>query len=63
MQPASRRSLAFALSTIVTYLALSVYSAAGLRRLDLGSFEKYGEALSGALIVLVGFVFLVFPVL
>jgi UPF0716 family protein affecting phage T7 exclusion len=56
-------SVAFGLSTIVTYVALCVYSTAGLQRLQLGSFEKYGEVISGAFIALVGCVFLIFPVL
>jgi ABC-type nickel/cobalt efflux system permease component RcnA len=56
-------AVVFALSTIVTYVALCVYSAAGLQRLRLGPLERYGEVLSGAFIALVGFVFLVWPVL
>ena len=55
--------VAFALSTITTYVALCVYSTAGLQRVKLGSFEKYGEVISGAFIALVGFGFLIFPVL
>jgi ABC-type nickel/cobalt efflux system permease component RcnA len=56
-------SIAFAISTIATYVVLCVYSTAGLRRVNLGSFEKYGEVISGAFIALVGVVFLIFPVL
>lgn len=56
-------SVAFGLSTIVTYVTLCVYSTAGLQRLQFGSFEKYGEVISGTFIALVGCVFLVFPVL
>jgi ABC-type nickel/cobalt efflux system permease component RcnA len=56
-------AIVFALSTIVTYVALCVYSAAGLQRVRLGPLERYGEVLSGAFIALVGFVFLVWPVL
>ena len=56
-------SLAFGLSTIATYVALCVYSTAGLQRIRLGPFERYGEVLSGAFIALVGLVFLVFPIL
>jgi len=56
-------SVAFGLSTIATYVALCVYSTAGLQRVRLGSFEKYGEVISGAFIALVGCVFLVFPLL
>ena len=36
---------------------LSVYSAAGLQRLNLGPLERYGEVLSGALIAVIGLVF------
>ena len=56
-------SLVFALSTIATYVALCVYSAAGLQRLRLGAVERYGEVLSGAFIALVGVAFWVWPVL
>jgi len=56
-------SVAFGISTIATYVALCVYSTAGLQRVRLGSFEKYGEVISGAFIALVGCVFLIFPVL
>jgi ABC-type nickel/cobalt efflux system permease component RcnA len=56
-------SIAFAISTIVTYIVLCVYSTAGLQRVNLGSFEQYGEVISGAFIALVGVVFLIFPVL
>ena len=56
-------AIAFGISTIATYVVLCVYSTAGLQRFKLGSFEKYGEVISGAFIALVGFVFLVFPVL
>ncbi len=56
-------SVAFAISTIATYVVLCIYSAAGLQRVRLGSFEKYGEVISGAFIALVGVVFLIFPVL
>lgn len=48
----------FTLATTVTYVALCMSSAAGLQRVDLGPLERYGEALSGAFIALVGFVFL-----
>jgi ABC-type nickel/cobalt efflux system permease component RcnA len=56
-------AVVFALSTIVTYVTLCVYSAAGFQRLRLGPLERYGEVLSGAFIALVGLVFLVWPVL
>lgn len=53
----------FAISTVVTYVLLSVYSAAGLQRVQIGAFERYGEVLSGALIALVGVAFWIWPVL
>jgi putative Mn2+ efflux pump MntP len=53
----------FALSTIATYTALCVYSSAGLQRLYLGSVERYGEVLSGAVIALVGVTFGLWPAL
>lgn len=56
-------SVVFALATIATYVLLCVYSAAGLQRVSLGPVERYGEALSGSFIVLVGFAFWFWPVL
>jgi hypothetical protein len=56
-------SVVFALSTIVTYVVLCVYSAAGLQRVRLGAVERYGEVLSGAFIALVGVAFWIWPVL
>ena len=56
-------AVAFALSTIATYIVLCVSSVAGLQSVSFGRFERYGEVLSGAFIALVGLVFLVFPVL
>jgi hypothetical protein len=53
----------FAVSTIATYVTLCVSSAAGLQRVRLGAFERYGEVLSGTFIALVGAVFVVFPAL
>lgn len=50
-------SLVFAASTIATYVLLCVYSTAGLRRVSLGPWERYGEVLSGAFIALVGLAF------
>lgn len=51
-------SIAFAMSTIVTYVALCTASGAALERLHLGPLERYGEVLSGVLIMLVGIVFI-----
>jgi hypothetical protein len=53
----------FAISTIATYMLLCVYSTAGLQRVRLGAFERYGEVLSGAFIALVGLAFWIWPVL
>lgn len=53
----------FAAATIATYVALCVLSAQGLQRASLGPLERYGEALSGALIAAVGVVFWAWPVL
>lgn len=47
----------FALATIATYVVLSVLSTAGLQRVRLGPFERYGEILSGSLIAVVGVAF------
>jgi ABC-type nickel/cobalt efflux system permease component RcnA len=56
-------SVVFAISTIATYVVLCVYSTAGLQRVKLGAFEKYGEVISGVFVALVGVVFWVWPVL
>ncbi|WP_194270550.1 sulfite exporter TauE/SafE family protein [Glaciimonas soli] len=56
-------ALVFAASTILTYVLLCVYSTEGLQRVKFGAFERYGEVLSGAFIVLVGLAFWAFPIL
>lgn len=56
-------SVVFAVSTIATYVLLCVYSTAGLQRVQLGAFERYGEVLSGTFIALVGVAFWIWPVL
>lgn len=56
-------AIVFAISTIVTYVLLCVYSAAGLPRVKLGPFERYGEVISGVFIALVGVVFWLWPVI
>jgi hypothetical protein len=53
----------FAGSTIATYVALCVWSSAGLQRLRLGPVERYGEVLSGAVIASVGVLFGLWPAL
>ena len=47
----------------MTYVVLCVTSTAGLQRVQLGAFERYGEVLSGAFIALVGVAFWLWPVL
>lgn len=56
-------SIIFAISTIATYVLLCVYSTAGLQRVRLGAFERYGEVLSGTFIAVVGVTFWFWPVL
>lgn len=56
-------SLVFAASTMLTYLVLCLASSAGLARLQLGRFERYGEVISGGFIALLGAFFAFFPVL
>jgi len=56
-------AVVFATSTIATYMLLCVYSTAGLQRVRLGAFERYGEVLSGAFIAFVGLAFWVWPVM
>jgi hypothetical protein len=52
-------ALVFTVSTVATYVALCVASAAAVERVHLGPFERYGEVISGAFIAAVGLVFLV----
>ncbi len=47
-------ALVFAAATIGTYVVTSVTALAGLRRLSLGPLERYGEVLSGLIVVLIG---------
>jgi hypothetical protein len=54
-------SAVLAASTILTYVLLCVYSTVGLQRVRLGALERYGEALSGAFIALVGLAFWLWP--
>lgn len=54
-------ALVFAVCTIGTYVALTVASVRAMQNVDLGPLERYGEVLSGALIALLGIVFLWFP--
>jgi ABC-type nickel/cobalt efflux system permease component RcnA len=54
-------ALGFGIGTIATYVLLCVSSGAALQRISLGPLERYGEVLSGAVIALVGAVFLIWP--
>ncbi|HEY3908761.1 MAG TPA: hypothetical protein VGM07_02615 [Stellaceae bacterium] len=56
-------AVVFAASTVATYVALCIWSSAGLQRLRLGAVERYGEVLSGAVIALVGVLFGLWPAL
>jgi hypothetical protein len=51
-------AVVFAASTILTYVGLCVSSLRGLRGINLGPLEKYGEVLSGSFIAVLGFIFL-----
>ena len=51
-------SIVFAVSTIATYVGLCVASASGLQRMSFGPLERYGEVLSGAIIMALGIVFI-----
>lgn len=55
-------ALAFSVSTIATYVLLSLSSALGLQSLKFGSLERYGEALSGGFVAVVGLTFLIWPI-
>jgi hypothetical protein len=50
-------SAVLAVSTIVTYAFLCVFSAAALQRMRFGAFERYGEVLSGVFMAIVGLAF------
>lgn len=54
-------AVVFAATTIATYVVLCVSSASRLRSLHFGAFERHGEALSGAIITVVGFVSWIWP--
>lgn len=50
-------AVAFAASTIATYVVLCVGSTASLQRMNLARLERYGEVLSGGLIAAIGLAF------
>lgn len=47
-------AIVFAAATVVTYVAVSVAAIAGLERMSFGRIERYGEALSGVVVMLAG---------
>lgn len=47
-------AIVFALATIVTYVGLSLAGLHGTQRFGMGTFERYGEMLSGIVVALVG---------
>jgi putative Mn2+ efflux pump MntP len=49
-------AIVFALSTIGTYVAVSVTAAAGFKNVAGGHIERYGEFLSGAVVVVAGII-------
>lgn len=51
-------SIVFAVATIGTYVLLCVGACTGLRKIDLGPLERYGEVGSGVFIAILGTVFL-----
>jgi putative Mn2+ efflux pump MntP len=52
-------AVCFAISTIAAYVAMCVGSHAALEGISFGPLERYGEVLSGAIIAIVGLLFLV----
>jgi ABC-type nickel/cobalt efflux system permease component RcnA len=56
-------AIVFALSTVATYVLLSLYSAQGLQHVKFGRYERYGEMASGFIIAAVGVVFWFWPIL
>jgi ABC-type nickel/cobalt efflux system permease component RcnA len=47
-------AVVFAASTMATYVVVSSFAIGRLQRVSLGPFERYGELLSGVLVLLVG---------
>jgi hypothetical protein len=50
-------SLAFSVTTIGTYVVTCVLSVAGLEQFRYAAVERYGEVVSGALVIIIGVVF------
>lgn len=56
-------TLVFGVSTITAYVVLCDVSTQGVQNVSFGRFERYGEVLSGALIAVLGLIFIFFPTL
>jgi hypothetical protein len=54
-------AVCFAVSTIATYALLCANAQAALERVSMGPLERYAEVLSGAIVALVGIIFLIWP--
>ena len=54
-------ALVFGACTITTYVVLCDVSTRGAQNVSFGRFERYGEVLSGALIAVLGLIFIFFP--
>jgi ABC-type nickel/cobalt efflux system permease component RcnA len=56
-------ALVFGACTITTYVVVCDAATRGVQNVNFGRFERYGEVLSGALIAVLGLVFIFFPTL
>jgi ABC-type nickel/cobalt efflux system permease component RcnA len=54
-------ALVFGACTIATYVVLCDVATRGVKNVNFGRFERYGEVLSGALIAMLGLIFIFFP--
>lgn len=50
-------AIVFTITSVATYVLLCIGSTAGISRISLGPIEPYGEVLSGAIITLLGIIF------
>ncbi len=56
-------ALVFGTCTIATYVVVCDAATRGVKNVNFGRFERYGEVLSGALIAVLGLIFIFFPTL
>jgi ABC-type nickel/cobalt efflux system permease component RcnA len=54
-------ALVFGTCTIATYAVLCDVATRGVKNVNFGRFERYGEVLSGAVIAALGLIFIFFP--